>query len=77
VDLSYEALMAEAPESFEVVKTYKEDYAIMHYTSGTTGKPKGAELRRSQGELLDTCVRRGLRSCGLANGLNSRGGRGS
>jgi acetyl-CoA synthetase len=41
-DLSYEELMAEAPETFEVVKTHKEDYAIMHYTSGTTGKPKGA-----------------------------------
>jgi len=27
---------------FNVVKTHKEDYAIMHYTSGTTGKPKGA-----------------------------------
>ncbi len=41
-DLSYEELMADASESFEVVKTHKEDYAIMHYTSGTTGKPKGA-----------------------------------
>ncbi|UCE52808.1 MAG: acetate--CoA ligase [Desulfobacterales bacterium] len=41
-DLSYEELMAEASESFDIVKTHKEDYAIMHYTSGTTGKPKGA-----------------------------------
>jgi acetyl-CoA synthetase len=41
-DLSYEALMAKASDSFEIVKTHKEDYAIMHYTSGTTGKPKGA-----------------------------------
>ena len=41
-DLSYEELMADAPESFDVVQTHKEDYAIMHYTSGTTGKPKGA-----------------------------------
>lgn len=41
-DLSYEELMAEASESFDVLKTHKEDYAIMHYTSGTTGKPKGA-----------------------------------
>jgi len=41
-DLSYEELMAEASESFDVIKTHKEDYAIMHYTSGTTGKPKGA-----------------------------------
>ncbi len=41
-DLSYEELMANASEDFDVVKTHKEDYAIMHYTSGTTGKPKGA-----------------------------------
>jgi acetyl-CoA synthetase len=41
-DLSYEELMAKASESFDVLKTHKEDYAIMHYTSGTTGKPKGA-----------------------------------
>jgi acetyl-CoA synthetase len=41
-DLSYEELMADASESFDVVQTHKEDYAIMHYTSGTTGKPKGA-----------------------------------
>lgn len=41
-DLSYEKVMAEASESFDMVKTHREDYAIMHYTSGTTGKPKGA-----------------------------------
>ncbi|MEK7352899.1 MAG: acetate--CoA ligase [Chloroflexota bacterium] len=41
-DLSYEAAMARASENFETVRTSKEDYAIMHYTSGTTGKPKGA-----------------------------------
>ncbi|MFC1967934.1 acetate--CoA ligase [Chloroflexota bacterium] len=41
-DLSYEAAMARASENFETVPTGKEDYAIMHYTSGTTGKPKGA-----------------------------------
>ncbi len=41
-DLSYEKAMDNASESFEVVKTHKEDNAIMHYTSGTTGKPKGA-----------------------------------
>ncbi|MDY6844212.1 MAG: acetate--CoA ligase, partial [Thermodesulfobacteriota bacterium] len=41
-DLPYEEVMAAASESFDTVKTHKEDYAIMHYTSGTTGKPKGA-----------------------------------
>ena len=41
-DLSYEEAMAKASDSFDIVKTHKEDYAIMHYTSGTTGKPKGA-----------------------------------
>jgi acetyl-CoA synthetase len=41
-EISYEKLMEEASDAFETVKTDKEDYAIMHYTSGTTGKPKGA-----------------------------------
>ena len=41
-ELSYNQLMAKASDSFDMVKTHKEDYAIMHYTSGTTGKPKGA-----------------------------------
>ena len=34
--------MNNASDSFETARTNKEDYAIMHYTSGTTGKPKGA-----------------------------------
>lgn len=41
-DLSYEAAMGRASENFATVRTNREDYAIMHYTSGTTGKPKGA-----------------------------------
>ena len=41
-DLLYDEVMAGASESFDIFKTHKEDYAIMHYTSGTTGKPKGA-----------------------------------
>ncbi|MFC1814429.1 acetate--CoA ligase [Thermodesulfobacteriota bacterium] len=41
-DISYKEAVAEAADYFETVKTNKEDYAIMHYTSGTTGKPKGA-----------------------------------
>jgi len=41
-DVSYEGAMERASEDFSTVRTSKEDYAIMHYTSGTTGKPKGA-----------------------------------
>ena len=29
-------------DEFEIEQTGLEDYSIMHYTSGTTGKPKGA-----------------------------------
>ncbi|MBI4640717.1 MAG: acetate--CoA ligase [Candidatus Tectomicrobia bacterium] len=41
-DLSYEDEMAKASSEFNIVKTGPEDFSIMHYTSGTTGKPKGA-----------------------------------
>jgi acetyl-CoA synthetase len=40
-EVSYETLMAGASDEFDIVKTDKEDFAIIHYTSGTTGKPKG------------------------------------
>ena len=40
-EVKYEDLMAAAGDEFAIVATDKEDYAIMHYTSGTTGKPKG------------------------------------
>jgi acetyl-CoA synthetase len=36
------AVMAEAPDSFETVWTSPEDMALLHFTSGTTGRPKGA-----------------------------------
>ncbi|MFA7412869.1 MAG: acetate--CoA ligase [Rhizobium sp.] len=35
-------LMAEALPQFDVVHTAPEDMALLHFTSGTTGKPKGA-----------------------------------
>ena len=40
-EFSYEDLMKESSEEFNIEKTDQEDYAIIHYTSGTTGKPKG------------------------------------
>jgi len=36
------SLMAEAPDTFEIPPTDPEDMALLHFTSGTTGKPKGA-----------------------------------
>ncbi|MGA8006314.1 MAG: acetate--CoA ligase [Burkholderiales bacterium] len=35
-------MMAEASEAFETARTQPEDMALVHFTSGTTGKPKGA-----------------------------------
>lgn len=37
-----DALMAGAPETYEVAATGPEDMALLHFTSGTTGTPKGA-----------------------------------
>jgi acetyl-CoA synthetase len=34
--------LAGAPDSFETVWTGPEDMALLHFTSGTTGRPKGA-----------------------------------
>lgn len=39
--LSMEELMKDEPETFQTVETHKDDYAILAYTSGTTGMPKG------------------------------------
>jgi acetyl-CoA synthetase len=41
-DLSYEALMSEAASELEITETSMYDHSVMHYTSGTTGKSKGA-----------------------------------
>jgi acetyl-CoA synthetase len=39
--LDFEALMREASPDFETARTNAEDYALLHFTSGTTGQPKG------------------------------------
>ena len=44
-DLSYEELIASVSVEHETAATSMNDYSIMHYTSGTTGKPKGAVHR--------------------------------
>jgi acetyl-CoA synthetase len=39
---SFGALLAQAADHFEVASTGGEDMALLHFTSGTTGRPKGA-----------------------------------
>ncbi len=39
--LSLRRLMAEAPETFDIPFTDPEEMSLLHFTSGTTGMPKG------------------------------------
>jgi acetyl-CoA synthetase len=43
--LDWATLMADASDHFTPAPTTGEDYSVIHYTSGTTGKPKGAVHR--------------------------------
>ncbi|NEX62368.1 acetate--CoA ligase [Noviherbaspirillum galbum] len=38
----FESLMAQSPRRYETAPTQAEDMALLHFTSGTTGTPKGA-----------------------------------
>jgi long-chain acyl-CoA synthetase len=52
-------LMAQQPSTFETAATGPDDTAVILYTSGTTGRPKGAELTHSN-MLLNAMVSRDL-----------------
>ena len=43
--VDYAQAVADQPSTFETVAVDDEDTAVILYTSGTTGQPKGAELR--------------------------------
>jgi len=55
---SFAALLAEHEPATEVADTAEDDTAVILYTSGTTGKPKGAELTHANLHRNADVVRR-------------------
>jgi long-chain acyl-CoA synthetase len=53
----FEQLLAQAPKATEDAEREPSDTAVILYTSGTTGTPKGAELTHSN--MLDNCLHGG------------------
>ena len=46
-DWDFAELLANASDDFGPLETTRHHYSVMHYTSGTTGKPKGAVHRHN------------------------------